>query len=90
MSLLDKIYEHLKTYKKYNSLEIKYLGKQQELEDKIYECQQLRRQLQIKDNVWDSRVIELEKKLSKRGGKSVSNTKRTSTKLSGKKQDNNK
>lgn len=89
MSLLDRIYEHLKTKKKYNTLEIKYESLKQDLEDKIYECNQLRRQLQIKDNTWETRVIELEKKLGK-GGKRVSKSKSTSPRVSRETQDNNK
>lgn len=81
MSLLDKIYEHLKTKKKYNKLEIKYLDKQQELEDKIYENKQLKRQLQIQDNVWSSRVIDLEKRLSKK--KTVTQRKKSKKKKEG-------
>ena len=88
MSLLDKIYEHLKTKKKYNTLEIKYESVKADLEDKIYENNQLKRQLLLQQNVWETRVIELEKKISKRSGKSVSNTNNASSRVSRKKQDN--
>ncbi len=88
MSLIDKIYEHLKTKKKYNTLEIKYESVKADLEDKIYENNQLKRQLLLQQNVWETRVIELEKKISKRSGKSVSNTNNASSRVSRKKQDN--
>ena len=88
MSLIDRLYEHLKTKKKYNTLEIKYESVKADLEDKIYENNQLKRQLLLQQNVWETRVIELEKKISKRSGKSVSNTNNASTKVSRKKQDN--
>lgn len=90
MSLLDRIYEHLKTKKKYNTLEIKYESLKQDLEDKIYENNQLKRQMVLQQNVWETRVIELEKKLGKRGNKRVSKSTKSNTKLSGKEQDNNK
>ncbi len=90
MSLLDKIYEHLKTKKKYNTLQVKYESLKADLEDKIYENNQLKRQLLLQQNVWETRVIELEKKISKRSGKSVSNTKSKSVRVSRKEQDNNK
>ena len=90
MSLLDRIYEHLKTKKKYNTLEIKYESLKQDLEDKIYENNQLKRQMVLQQNVWETRVIELEKKLGKRGNKRVSKSTNASSKLSGTKQDNNK
>lgn len=90
MSLLSRINEHLKTRKKYNTLEIKYETLKQDLENKIYEYNQLKRQMIIQQNVWETRIIELETKLSKRGGKSVSNTKSKSVRASRKKQDNNK
>lgn len=90
MSLLDKIYEHLKTKKKYNTLEIKYESLKQDLEDKIYENNQLKRQMVLQQNVWETRVIELEKKLGKGGNKRVSKSTNANTKLSGKEQDNNK
>lgn len=90
MSLIDRLYEHLKTKKKYNTLEIKYESVKADLEDKIYENNQLKRQLLLQQNVWETRVIELEKKISKRSGKSVSNTKSKSVRVSRKEQDNNK
>ena len=90
MSLIDRLYEHLKTKKKYNTLEIKYESVKADLEDKIYENNQLKRQLLLQQNVWETRVIELEKKISKRSGKSVSNAKSKSVRVSRKEQDNNK
>ena len=89
MSLLDRIYEHLKTKKKYNTLEIKYESLKQDLEDKIYENNQLKRQMILQQNVWETRVIELEKKLGKRGNKSVQKSTNTSARVSRKTQDNN-
>lgn len=90
MSLIDKIYEHLKTRKKYNTLEIKYQSLKQELEDKIYEYNQLKRQMVLQQNVWETRVIELEQKLGKRGNKNVRNTNIESLKVSRKKSKDNK
>lgn len=89
MSLLDRIYEHLKTKKKYNTLEIKYESLKQDLEDKIYENNQLKRQMTLQQNVWETRVIELEKKLGKRGNKRVQKSTNTSARVSRKTQDNN-
>ena len=88
--MIDKIYEHLKTRKKYNTLEIKYQSLKQELEDKIYEYNQLKRQMVLQQNVWETRVIELEQKLSKRGNKNVRNTNVESLKVSRKKSKDNK
>lgn len=88
--MLKHIYEHLKTRKKYNTLMVKYESLKEELEQKITEYNQLKRQMLIQQNVWETRVIELEQKLSKRGNKNVRNTNITGTKVSRKKQDNNK
>lgn len=37
MSLKDALYQHLKTFRKYKTLELKYDTKREELEDKINE-----------------------------------------------------
>lgn len=91
MSLRNSLYEHLKTRKKYNTLLIKYETLKDSLEEKITECNLLKRQMIIKDNTWESRIIELEKKLSKKvGGKNVRKPKTSSVKLSRTKQNDNK
>ena len=88
--MLKHIYEHLKTRKKYNTLMVKYESLKEELEQKITEYNQLKRQMLIQQNVWETRVIELEQKLSKRGNKNVPKSMPKNTKISRRKQDNNK
>lgn len=83
--MLDKIYEHLKTRKKYNTLELKYDIKCEELEKKIFELNVERRTKLKQQDMYDTKlkelteenldlkqkIIELKKELKKRGTKSV-------------------
>lgn len=88
--MMKHIYEHLKTRKKYNTLQNKYETLKEDYEAKVTEYNELKRQMVIQKNVWETRIIELEKKLSKRSGKSVSKSKSNSVKVSRKEQNNNK
>lgn len=88
--MMKHIYEHLKTRKKYNTLQNKYETLKEDYEAKVTEYNELKRQMVIQKNVWETRVIELEKKLSKRSGKGVSKSKSKNITISRKKQDNNK
>lgn len=90
MSLITKIYEHLKTKRKYNTLQVKYETLKAELEDKITEYNQLKRQYILEKNTWETKFIELTKKNMKGVKKDVSNTKSKSVRVSRKEQDNNK
>lgn len=90
MSLITKIYEHLKTKRKYNTLQVKYETLKAELEDKITEYNQLKRQYILEKNTWETKFVELTKKNMKGVKKDVSNTKSKSIRVSRKEQDNNK
>lgn len=90
MSLLDKIYEHLKTKKKYNTLQVKYESLKADLEDKITEYNLLKRQYLLEKNTWEQEFKNLTKKKIKGVKKDVSNTKSKSVRVSRKEQDNNK
>ena len=90
MSLLDKIYEHLKTKKKYNTLQVKYETLKAELEDKITEYNLLKRQYILEKNTWEMKFIELTKKNMKGVAKNVRNTNLEGTKVSRKKSKDNK
>lgn len=83
--MLDKIYEHLKTRKKYNTLELKYDIKCEELEKKIFELNVERRTKLKQQDMYDTKlkelteenldlkqkITELKKELKKRGTKGV-------------------
>lgn len=90
MSLIDKIYEHLKTKKKYNTLQVKYETLKAELEDKITEYNLLKRQYILEKNTWEMKFIELTKKNMKGVAKNVRNTNLEGTKVSRKKSKDNK
>ena len=90
MSLLNKIYEHLKTKKKYNTLQVKYESVKEDLENKITEYNILKRQYLLEKNTWEQEFINLTKKKIKGVKKNVSNTKSKSVRVSRKEQDNNK
>ena len=90
MSLLDKIYEHLKTKKKYNTLQVKYESVKEDLENKITEYNILKRQYLLEKNTWEQEFINLTKKKIKGVKKDVSNTKSKSVRVSRKEQENNK
>lgn len=90
MSLITKIYEHLKTKRKYNTLQVKYETLKAELEDKITEYNQLKRQYILEKNTWETKFIELTKKNLKGVAKNVRNTNLEGTKVSRKKSKDNK
>lgn len=90
MSLLNKIYEHLKTKKKYNTLQVKYESVKEDLENKITEYNILKRQYLLEKNTWEQEFINLTKKKIKGVKKDVSNTKSKSVRVSRKEQNNNK
>lgn len=88
--MIDKIYEHLKTKKKYNTLQVKYETLKAELEDKITEYNLLKRQYILEKNTWEMKFIELTKKNMKGVAKNVRNTNLEGTKVSRKKSKDNK
>ena len=55
----DKIYEHLKTRKKYNTLELKYDVKCEELERKILELNTEKRVRIKQQDLFNERIQEL-------------------------------
>ena len=57
--MIDKIYEHLKTKKKYNTLELKYKVKCDELDRKTIEVDTLRRIKLKQINVLEEHIKEL-------------------------------
>lgn len=57
--MIDKIYEHLKTKNKYNTLQLKYDVKCNELEQKVVQCNTERR-IRIKQmDLYQQRIKEL-------------------------------
>lgn len=83
--MLDRIYEHLKTRKKYNTLELKYDVKCEELEKKIFELNVERRTKLKQQDLYDTKlkelteenldlkqkITELKKEIKKNGTKSI-------------------
>ena len=57
--MIDKIYEHLKTRKKYNTLELKYDDKCEELERKILELNTEKRVRIKQQDIFNERLQEL-------------------------------
>lgn len=57
--MLDRIYEHLKTRKKYNTLELKYDVKCEELEKKIFELNVEKRTKLKQQDLYDTKLKEL-------------------------------
>jgi FMN phosphatase YigB (HAD superfamily) len=55
----EKIYEHLKTYKKYNTLQLKYDVKCEELEDKIFQYKTEKRLKQLQKENYEKEIQEL-------------------------------
>lgn len=55
----EKIYEHLKTRKKYNTLELKYDVKCEELEKKIFELSVEKRTKQKQQEIYEEKIKEL-------------------------------
>lgn len=92
MSLLNKIYEHLKTRKKYNTLKLKYDVLKEELESKTTELNVERNINRKKQHVWEDTLLKQEQEIielkKRKGKKNVSNTKVKSTRLPREKQDN--
>lgn len=61
--IISKLYEHLKTYKKYNTLKLKYEVLQEDLEKKILEYEQLKYQQRVIKEVWEQKLQEQEEKI---------------------------
>ena len=59
MSITKAIYEHLVTKKKYNTLELKYEIKCDELEHKVLELNTEKRLKQKKQELYDKKIKEL-------------------------------
>lgn len=59
MSIKKAIYEHLKTKKKYNTLELKYEVKCEELDYKVLELNTEKRLRQKQQELFDSKIKEL-------------------------------
>ena len=59
MSIDKAIYEHLKTKKKYNTLELKYEVKCEELDHKVLELNTEKRLRQKQQELFDSKIKEL-------------------------------
>lgn len=57
--MMDKIYEHLKTRKKYNTLELKYDVKCEELEHKVLELNTEHRVRVKQQDIFNERLTEL-------------------------------
>lgn len=57
--MLDKIYEHLKTKKKYNTLQLKYDVKCDELEHKVLELNTERKVRLKQQDLFNERLQEL-------------------------------
>lgn len=57
--MIDKIYEHLKTRKKYNTLELKYDVKCEELEHKVLELNTEKRVRIKQQDIFNDRLQEL-------------------------------
>lgn len=57
--MIDKIYEHLKTRKKYNTLELKYDVKCEELERKVLELNTEKRVRIKQQDIFNDRLQEL-------------------------------
>ena len=85
MSLLDKIYEHLKTRKKYNTLKLKYDVLKEELESKTTELNVERNINRKKQHVWEDTLLKQEQEIielkKRKGKKNVSNANKRNTKL---------
>ena len=58
MAIKKAIYEHLKTFRKYNSLNIKYETKCEEYDNKVTELNTQKRIRQIEKNKWEETLEE--------------------------------
>lgn len=65
MSLLDKIYEHLKTKKKYNALQLRYDILREDLDKKTTELNIERQIWKKKQNIWEQTLKEQEEEIIK-------------------------
>lgn len=86
MSFIKSLYEHLKTRKKYNTLELYYKIKSKEYDDKVFEMEQLKNQHKIMKDLWEQKLEEQEQiiiELKKKGvKKDVSKSNTSSSKVS--------
>lgn len=57
--MIKHVYEHLKTKKKYNTLELKYNVKCEELEEKIIELNTERRTRRIEKQKFEEQIAKL-------------------------------
>lgn len=57
--MMKHVYEHLKTKKKYNTLELKYNVKCEELEEKIVELNTERRTRRIEKQKFEEQIAKL-------------------------------
>ena len=64
-NLMKNLYEHLRTKKKYNTLELKYDVKCEELEKKQIELNTERRIHQKQKEIWELRLKEQEEQIIK-------------------------
>lgn len=65
MNLTKAIFEHLKTKRKYNTLELKYRVKCEELEDKVDECKLKDRIYAKRQELWEKTIKEQEEEIIK-------------------------
>lgn len=63
--MMKHIYEHLKTKKKYNTLELKYNVKCNELEEKIVELNTEKRVRRIEREKYEEQISKLTKEIIK-------------------------
>lgn len=60
---MNKIYEHLKTRKKYNTLEIKYQAKCEELDDRVIQLNTEKRIKKKQQELYSEKIEELTNKI---------------------------
>ena len=60
---MNKIYEHLKTRKKYNTLEIKYQAKCEELDDRVIQLNTEKRIKKKQQELYSEKIEELTTKI---------------------------
>ena len=65
IKMMKHIYEHLKTKKKYNTLELKYNVKCNELEEKIVELNTEKRVRRIEREKYEEQISKLTKEIIK-------------------------
>ena len=78
MSIRKAVYEHLKTKKKYNTLEIKFLGAKEDIERLTVELNTQKRIHAKRQEIWEKALKEQEEeiiKLKKMKVKNASNNK---------------